>query len=415
MANALLGQIAAGITPNVLGQIREQQSFDMQKQLFEQQQQQQQQQAAQQAEVQRLSGEILGATMGGKIAGDSFQKLIQADPQGAMKLAEGLGIPLDQPGRMNNLVGTAKIAENIARTVGPREALQFVENEREKLRAFGIQTPIVDEFIGQLQQDPVEAVAGLSEFVTMAEETGLLRKPPTRKEMAETDKIKAETEKIKSETLARADNEQTKIELQKAQADLQLKQDKIQQNKVKAQEAVEQKDRKAVADAFDTANALEAVNTLLVDDAFENIYGFGANIIPTIMPESVALEAMRDQLGGLLSLESREKLKGQGTITDAEFNVLKQSATILQNPGISEARAKKELNRIKSIFENKLKKTLKNPEAKSALIESGMLTTGKQQLDQTRNSTVRDTRRGRIIQDAQGNRLQELNGEWVPI
>ncbi len=198
MANGLLGAIANPQIANIVGAVQQGQQLGMQRQLFEQQQAQ----LAQQAQVRQLAGQILGNTLGGKLAGGGFQQLAQTAPQEALKIAQGLGVPLDQPGRIDNLVGTALMAETIAKSVGPEAALGFVQNERTKLHAFGINTPIMDQFVTQLQQDPVSAMTGLSDFVTASRDAGLLKGKglDQEKQQAEIGRIEAETQKKIAET-----------------------------------------------------------------------------------------------------------------------------------------------------------------------------------------------------------------------
>lgn len=141
-------------------------------------------------------------------------------------------------------------------------------------------------------------------------------------------------------------------------------QKQINQNReTEAVNAANEATSKGLSGAFEADSALANISTLLDDDAYKRIYGFGDDYIPTVWPEAVTLEAKRDQVVSLLGLESRQKLKGQGTITDSESQQLAASATILGTPGISEGAAKSELNRVKGIFERAKDRSLQNPEA----------------------------------------------------
>ena len=120
---------------------------------------------------------------------------------------------------------------------------------------------------------------------------------------------------------------------------------------------------KSITGAFEADSALSNIDTLLTDDSYKRIYGTGDNYIPTILPGAVTLEAQRDQVVSLLGLESRQKLKGQGTITDSEAQQLAASATILGTAGISEGAAKAELQRVRGVFERAKERSLSNPEA----------------------------------------------------
>jgi len=137
--------------------------------------------------------------------------------------------------------------------------------------------------------------------------------------------------------------------------------------KEKAVTLAKQKDRTSIAQAFEAQGAIENIDDLLKDDAFEDIYGVGERFIPTILSGSVALEAKRNQIVALLGLESRQKLKGQGTISDSESKALADSATLLGNPGIDEVTAKRELRKVKKIFQRAVTSASKNPAAKAAL------------------------------------------------
>lgn len=66
--------------------------------------------------------------------------------------------------------------------------------------------------------------------------------------------------------------------------------------------------------------------------------------------ETIDAAAQRDQVIGLLSLESRQKLKGQGTITDSEAKTLEKSATVLASPYISDDLIIREMVRVRGIF-----------------------------------------------------------------
>lgn len=173
---------------------------------FQQQQQalqQQQAQAAKQEEIKRLAGDILGRTLGSKIAGNGFDQLVRKDPVLAQQIAQGLGIPLDQKGRVTNLFGTASAAENIAKTVGLPEALQFVRDERDKIAAFGLPTPLMDKFVSDFESNPSEGLAVLAQFKQIGVESGILPGKVSEKEKAETARIKAQTKALGREDVGK--------------------------------------------------------------------------------------------------------------------------------------------------------------------------------------------------------------------
>lgn len=136
--------------------------------------------------------------------------------------------------------------------------------------------------------------------------------------------------------------------------------------KIRANEQSEQglEDRRARVDARDTRIEANGSNIGNIDDLLKGdlklIFGRGEQLFTTLgsddlrKQEGIDLQAKRDQLVGLLQLEQAKQARGQGTLSDAERDILKQAATLLGNNSISPKAAKAELNRIKG----KLQKTL---------------------------------------------------------
>lgn len=76
------------------------------------------------------------------------------------------------------------------------------------------------------------------------------------------------------------------------------------------------------------------------------------------------------QLKSFLALENRQKLKGQGTISDREFKVLTDAATALDS-NLSVADARKELAKIRDVLSSKVASaTPISPEQKTAVMEA---------------------------------------------
>mgnify|MGYP001565202273 CR=1 FL=1 len=114
-------------------------------------------------------------------------------------------------------------------------------------------------------------------------------------------------------------------------------------------------------------SAIIQIDSLLKDDRFSQAFGKQTAITPELLRKESVIDAVADvdQIKGLITLESRQKLKGQGTITDSEQKILAQSATVLDNPLISDDRARRELRKIKRVFEdasdrNQLKRETKD-------------------------------------------------------
>jgi hypothetical protein len=113
-------------------------------------------------------------------------------------------------------------------------------------------------------------------------------------------------------------------------------------------------------------SAVAQVTSLLTGDRFSSAFGKLVTNTPDIAKSQKSIDAIADidQIKGLLTLESRQKLKGQGTISDGEQKILAASATVLNNPLISDDLARKELRKIRNVFEaasdrNQLKKETK--------------------------------------------------------
>jgi len=130
-------------------------------------------------------------------------------------------------------------------------------------------------------------------------------------------------------------------------------------NEKQKQEAISTKNaRREEADS-----AVAQVTSLLAGDRFSSAFGKLVTNTPDIAKSQKSIDAIADidQIKGLLTLESRQKLKGQGTISDGEQKILAASATVLNNPLISDELARKELRKIRNVFEassdrNQLKK-----------------------------------------------------------
>ena len=148
--------------------------------------------------------------------------------------------------------------------------------------------------------------------------------------------------------------------------DIQKKKVTLDETKAKNQEARDTAINTKNARRKEADAAIVQIDSLLDDDRFSNAFGKVVTTTPELLRRQESIDAIADvnQIKGLITLESRQKLKGQGTITDSEQKILAQSATILDNPMISDERARKELRKIKRVFEdssdrNRLKRETK--------------------------------------------------------
>lgn len=142
----------------------------------------------------------------------------------------------------------------------------------------------------------------------------------------------------------------TKLELDKRAAEL-------ERTKLKAQEETKQAEAAKETLSAEADDAISNIDALLEGDVYQQIYGSLQGVIPSTRQSSVDAEARRDKISGLLSLENRQKLKGQGTITDSEQKILEKAASVLSNPRISDDLAKEELERVKGVFERAKKRS----------------------------------------------------------
>jgi hypothetical protein len=133
-------------------------------------------------------------------------------------------------------------------------------------------------------------------------------------------------------------------------------------NEQKRTEAINSKNsRREESDA-----AVLQISSLLAGDRFASAFGKLVTNTPDIAKSQKSIDALSDinQIKGLLMLESRQKLAGQGSISEGESNTLADAATVLNNPLISDDRARRELRKVRNVFEassdrNQLKKETK--------------------------------------------------------
>jgi len=140
----------------------------------------------------------------------------------------------------------------------------------------------------------------------------------------------------------------------------------------------------AIAEA---TRSIQRIDGLLLGDRFSSGFGKLVSNTPETLRSQEAIDVIAelDQIRGLVSLESRQKLKGQGTISDSESKTLEKSATVLSNPLISDNLARKELKIIKGVFE------------KSA----------------RRNALAKSTREGRLVKAPETNMTDNGDGTFT--
>jgi hypothetical protein len=116
------------------------------------------------------------------------------------------------------------------------------------------------------------------------------------------------------------------------------------------------------------------------DPGITSIYGPVQGATPNVMPSAVDAAAKRDNVLAKLVLAERQKMKGQGTISDFESRQMEKAATILSNKRIKDETALKEANKLLMTLKNR-KQTLltQRPAIKSditSITDMGGTTTG---------------------------------------
>lgn len=177
MANGgVLGAIANPQSGNVLGGIMQGQQFLQQSQAL---QQGQAKLGAQQKanQVEQLRGEILSNTFEGKLA-----DLSKLSPDAAIEISGALGIPMNEPGRIKNMMGTAQVVSTLMRKGLVPEAKDILLKKKEMLNGLQIATPKIDEQLALIDIKPEEVAANATALTQAGIEVGILTDPskPTK-------------------------------------------------------------------------------------------------------------------------------------------------------------------------------------------------------------------------------------------
>ena len=154
-------------------------------------------------------------------------------------------------------------------------------------------------------------------------------------------------------------------------------------------------------------SAILQVDDLLTDDRFSNAFGKVVTSTPELLRSQESIDAIADvnQIKGLITLESRQKLKGQGTITDSEQKILAQSATVLDNPLISDDRARRELRKIKRVFEDSSDRNQLRRETKDRIEAESVQP----------DAVTPEIQEGQTATGPNGEKIVLRNGQWVAL
>lgn len=123
------------------------------------------------------------------------------------------------------------------------------------------------------------------------------------------------------------------------------------QNELKQAELAKMAAAQGMQDTYSLVSSLLSPKRA---SARESASGFSGPFLTIPGTDTADYEADIDRLKSSLQLDSLDKLRGTGAITDAEQNILKSSATSLQS-GMSEGAYKAELERIRGTLEKAMK------------------------------------------------------------
>ena len=344
----------------------------------------------------RLVPDILGAQRAGL-------QLQQARELAPIKLQqEQLGLEQEQAQQVSQLDQSTldaliSGANQLKGITSPEGKISFLQQQKERFTQAGLPTQGIDDALSLAQQGNFEELAvqtdrlinlglqqagkgvtGIQQAVSVPGVgfAGLTRQGVAKLiELPEEDQVKVQ-EALKTEaerkateaglkTTAKLEAElvgkpaiEAAITEATGEAEVQTPLGKIKLREATVEQIQEAKDlatKKSLINT-DADAAISNIDQLLKGDLFKRIYGAVEGRTPTITQESINAEALRDQVVSLLQLESRQKLKGQGAITEGETKTLERSVGVLSNPLISDSLAKDELNRIKKIFESAKKR-----------------------------------------------------------
>jgi hypothetical protein len=390
LANAILNQKA----PDVLGSFREGQEF------------------AKGQQVKQLAGEALQA--GG---GERLQELIGLDPEVGYALADAIGARNAK--ELNRFIADARIVDNLFKSGSVGQAKQFIEQSlatavnlgqkgdsqrnllnilnNNGLNAAGNQ---VNAFLATFEKSKQETSSNqdrdrlLNDLnsdnpdVVRSAEIALKLKPGAGNDTAA---IRAATDTVLGDQITRQQsNEASGIERARLTVQGQLAPGVAADTTTATRQAIDQttsgaldistnqlaldeakRNREAeiikstsakTAALAEADGAIDRIDGLLSKNRFT--FGFGKSVIltPDLAKSQTSLDVIAelDQIRGLVSLESRQKLAGQGTISDSESQTLEKSATVLSNPLISNSLARSELIKIRGVFESSKKREALN-------------------------------------------------------
>lgn len=140
------------------------------------------------ADIDAMLGEILGATVGGKIGA-----LGKVDPSAALELSKALEIPLNAKQRMESMLGDIQIAAAIYESGDPRGAAQYAAEKASMLENLGIRpTQYLETIKGLMSNDPAEVEATGNSLIQLRDSfvaSGALKSPGADEKFSEKSEV----------------------------------------------------------------------------------------------------------------------------------------------------------------------------------------------------------------------------------
>jgi hypothetical protein len=128
----------------------------------------------------------------------------------------------------------------------------------------------------------------------------------------------------------------------------------ISEDQLKKETKIEQE--QALRSVTDAAEGIRIVNKLTESSGFAGVFGAGIGLKYLPSTEARTAENYRKKLVALATTDTMRKFQGLGQMSDKEFGVAQDSATMLSDPGISEEAAASELNRLRSYFATSIRR-----------------------------------------------------------
>ena len=128
----------------------------------------------------------------------------------------------------------------------------------------------------------------------------------------------------------------------------------ISEEQLKKETKIEQE--QALRSVTDAAEGIRIVNKLTESSGFAGVFGAGIGLKYLPSTEARTAENYRKKLVALATTDTMRKFQGLGQMSDKEFGVAQDSATMLSDPGISEEAAASELNRLRSYFATSIRR-----------------------------------------------------------